>query len=130
MHGGDRVYSGVPGDRVYSRDRAAPGDRVHRVDATDAFMLCGAALAFVCGSMAWWLCSLCVALCERNLRNRRKQCLFELSDEDLFCTGHGPSSRGARDFSPRPVRRRWQDGGRDTDTSDDEDTEYYEYAEY
>jgi hypothetical protein len=78
------VYSG---DRVYSRDRAAPGDRAHRahiVDETDAFMLCGATLAFVICSLAWWLCSLCVALCERNRRNRRRQCLFDLGDEELF----------------------------------------------
>jgi hypothetical protein len=58
MHGGDKVYSR---ERVYSR---VPGDiahrahRAHSVDATDAFMLGGAMMAFVIGSLAWWLLAL------------------------------------------------------------------------
>jgi hypothetical protein len=121
MHGGDRVYIG---DRVYSR---APADRVHRahnVDATDAFMLCGAAMAFVCCSLAWWLCSLCVALCERNRRNRRRQCLFDLCDEELFAA-RSPHTRGARDFSPP----RWREADAWCEARDDDDNAYSEYAQ-
>jgi hypothetical protein len=130
MHGGDGVYSG---GRGYSRVAAGRGSSAHRshsahsLDATDAFVLVGAALAFVTCWLAWWLCSLCVALFERNRRNRRRQqFLWDLSDEDLFGTGHAPRSRGARDFSPqrRCAPAAW------CEASDDDDDAYSEYSEY
>jgi hypothetical protein len=132
MHGGDGVYSG---GRGYSRVAAGRGSSAHRghrshsaqsLDATDAFELGGAMLAFVTCWLAWWLCSLCLALFERNRRNRRRQCLFELGDEEPFRTGHAPRARGARDFSPqrRCAAAAWSQG------SDDDDYAYSEYSEF
>jgi hypothetical protein len=124
MHGGDGVYSG----RGYSRVAAGRGHSAHSLDATDAFVVGGAALAFVTCWLAWWLCSLCVALFERNRRNRRRQCLFELGDEEPFRTVptscHG--GRGARDLSPqrRCAPAAWCEG------SDDDDYAYSEYSEH
>jgi hypothetical protein len=133
MHGGDGVYSG---GRGYSRVAAGRGSSAHRshsaqsFDATDAFELGGAMLAFVTCWLAWWLCSLCLALFERNRRNRRSTCLFELGDEEPFRTVatscHGGRARGARDFSPqrRFAAAAWSEG------SDDDDYAYSEYSEF
>jgi hypothetical protein len=55
MRGGDGVYSG---ERVYGRvpgDIAHSAHRAHSVDATDAFVLGGAMVAFVMCWLAWWL---------------------------------------------------------------------------
>jgi hypothetical protein len=82
-------------------------------------------LAFVTCWLAWWLCSLCLALFERNRRNRRRQCLFELGDEEPFRTGHAPRARGARDFSPqrRCAPAAW------CEASDDDDDAYSEHTQ-